>query len=70
VGEIEPGGQYLPDDAEHDMHVDEDNAPKVIEYLPATQMVQEAEFVCDVEPENFILEFGNIDHGPWHGPFM
>ncbi len=40
MGEIEPDGQYLPDDAEHDTQVDEDNAPRVVEYLPASQLVQ------------------------------
>ena len=40
MGEIEPEGQYLPDDAEHDTQVDKDNAPKVLEYLPAPQLVQ------------------------------
>ena len=40
MGEIEPDGQYLPDDAEHATQVD---APKVIEYLPTGQAIHSAE---------------------------
>jgi hypothetical protein len=40
VGEIEPDGQYLPDDAEHATQVD---APKVVENLPTEQAIHSAE---------------------------
>ena len=40
MGEIEPDGQYLPDDAEHATQVD---APKVVEYLPTGQAIHSAE---------------------------
>ena len=43
MGEIEPDGQYLPDNAEHDTQVDEDNTPKVLEYLPTGQAIHSAE---------------------------
>ena len=40
MGEIEPDGQYLPDDAEHATQVD---APKVLENLPTEQAIHSAE---------------------------
>ena len=40
MGEIEPDGQYLPDDAEHDT---QSNAPKVVENLPTGQAIHSAE---------------------------
>jgi hypothetical protein len=43
VEESELDGQYLLDDAEHDTQVDEDNAPKVVEYLPTGQAIHSAE---------------------------
>ncbi len=43
MGEIEADGQYLPDDAQHDTQVDEDNAPKVVEYVPTGQAIHSAE---------------------------
>ncbi len=46
MGEIEPDGQYLPDDAEHGTQVD---APKVFEYLPAAHSVQ---LLDEAEDEN------------------
>ena len=52
MGEIEPDGQYLPDDAEHDTQVDEDNAPRVVEYLPAAQSRQVSTAVAPTAAEN------------------
>ena len=43
MGEIEADGQYLPDDPQHDTQVDEDNAPKVVEYVPTGQTIHSAE---------------------------
>ena len=40
MGEIEPDGQYLPDDAEHATQVD---APEVVENLPKGQAIHSAE---------------------------
>ncbi len=40
MGEIEADGQYLPDDAQHDT---QDNAPKVVEYVPTGQAIHSAE---------------------------
>ena len=63
MGEIEPDGQYLPDDAEHATQVDEDNEAKVVEYLPTGQAIHSA------EPVSFVyLPSTHSTHVPPLGP--
>ena len=60
MGEIEPDGQYLPDDAEHDTQVD---GSKVVEYIPAGQAIHLAEPVGLV-----YLPATHSTHAPPLGP--
>ena len=63
MGEIEPDGQYLPDDAEHATQVDEDDAPEVVEYLPTGQAIHSE------EPVSFVyLPATHSTHVPPLGP--
>ena len=72
MGEIEPDGQYLPDDAEHDTQVDEDNAPRVLEYLPAAQSRQVSTAVAPTAAENLpvtqAVQVSDSAASPMSGP--